>query len=143
MIHFPSPIKQQSDTNRAIEFICPLLATRTGPLWMFSILRKDFSQLHLADSFWRASQASDTRYLRTISDINAARKLYQPPPAQDLIALVKPIEVVGNVAVCDGGDPDLGHPRIYINLEEPGKNACGYCGQPFVKKSESGRTNSS
>ena len=29
---------------------------------------------------------------------------------------------------CNGGHPELGHPRVYINLDKPGTHACGYCG---------------
>eukprot|EP00008_Paramoeba_atlantica_P011230 CAMPEP_0201492780 /NCGR_PEP_ID=MMETSP0151_2-20130828/34752_1 /ASSEMBLY_ACC=CAM_ASM_000257 /TAXON_ID=200890 /ORGANISM="Paramoeba atlantica, Strain 621/1 / CCAP 1560/9" /LENGTH=85 /DNA_ID=CAMNT_0047879799 /DNA_START=110 /DNA_END=368 /DNA_ORIENTATION=+ len=56
-----------------------------------------------------------------MKEINETRKLYKPPAAKDLIALVEPIEVDGNVVSCDGGDPDLGHPRVYLNLNILGK----------------------
>ena len=26
----------------------------------------------------------------------------------------------------------LGHPKVYINLDKPEINVCGYCGQRFV-----------
>ena len=34
-----------------------------------------------------------------------------------------------NVQVaCDGGGGALGHPKVYINLDQPGPHACIYCG---------------
>ena len=74
------------------------------------------------------------RHILTMEEINKTRKLYKPPAAKDLIALVKPIEVDGHIAMCDGGMAELGHPRVFLNLNKPGAHACGYCGQPFVKK---------
>jgi uncharacterized Zn-finger protein len=75
------------------------------------------------------------RGLLTMEEINKQRKLYKPPAAKDLVALVKPIEVDGHIAVCDGGMQELGHPRVFLNLNKPGAHACSYCGQPFVMKS--------
>ncbi|XP_036328757.1 NADH dehydrogenase [ubiquinone] iron-sulfur protein 6, mitochondrial-like [Rhagoletis pomonella] len=51
-----------------------------------------------------------------------------------LIDEVPPIEVIESVAYCDGGDANLGHPNIYINLDKPGPQICGYCGLRFVKR---------
>jgi uncharacterized Zn-finger protein len=34
---------------------------------------------------------------------------------------------------CDGGD--LGHPRVYLNLENKGAVDCPYCGRHFVLRS--------
>ncbi|KZT30585.1 hypothetical protein NEOLEDRAFT_20220 [Neolentinus lepideus HHB14362 ss-1] len=43
----------------------------------------------------------------------------------------EPIRIVqGRKAVCDGGGP-LGHPKIFINLDQPGAHPCGYCGLRF------------
>ena len=33
---------------------------------------------------------------------------------------------------CDGGRGALGHPRVYINLDKPEINDCGYCGKRFL-----------
>ncbi|KIM48209.1 hypothetical protein M413DRAFT_224901 [Hebeloma cylindrosporum] len=57
----------------------------------------------------------------------------QPNPfsAMQLIA-EEPIRLVqGRKAVCDGGGGPLGHPKIYINLDQPGPRPCGYCGIRF------------
>jgi len=44
----------------------------------------------------------------------------------------EPIRVVqGRKAVCDGGGGPLGHPKIFINLDQPGAHPCGYCGLRF------------
>lgn len=36
--------------------------------------------------------------------------------AVDLIAEIPPKECTERVVYCDGGDPLLGHPKVYINL---------------------------
>ncbi|CAG8501476.1 16541_t:CDS:2 [Funneliformis caledonium] len=60
----------------------------------------------------------------------------QPRPlaAIELIA-EEPIHYVeGRIAVCHGGGGALGHPQIYINLDQPGAHSCGYCGIRFERK---------
>lgn len=37
-------------------------------------------------------------------------------PAIDLIDEIPPKECEERVVCCDGGDPHLGHPKVYINL---------------------------
>lgn len=57
----------------------------------------------------------------------------QPNPlsAMELVAN-EPIRLVhGRKAVCDGGGGPLGHPKIFINLDQPGPRPCGYCGLRF------------
>ncbi|KAF8898749.1 zinc-finger domain-containing protein [Infundibulicybe gibba] len=57
----------------------------------------------------------------------------QPNPlsAMELVAN-EPVRLVnGRRAVCDGGAGPLGHPKIYINLDQAGPRACGYCGIRF------------
>ncbi|KAG1472005.1 hypothetical protein G6F56_001790 [Rhizopus delemar] len=64
------------------------------------------------------------------TDINT-----QPNPmaAIDLIA-EEPIRFVKKrIANCDGGGGPLGHPKVYINLDKPGPQPCGYCGIRFQK----------
>ncbi|KAF8223850.1 ubiquinone oxidoreductase 20 kd subunit [Tricholoma matsutake] len=51
----------------------------------------------------------------------------QPNPlsAMELVAN-EPIRLVhGRKAVCDGGGGPLGHPKIFINLDQPGPRPCG------------------
>lgn len=42
------------------------------------------------------------------------------------------VVVKGTHTWCDGGDAALGHPKVYINLDKPEINDCGYCGKRFV-----------
>ncbi len=40
-----------------------------------------------------------------------------------------------NSVSCDGGgqiDPALGHPRVYLRIDEKGFVECGYCDRRFV-----------
>ena len=50
-----------------------------------------------------------------------------PPP--------ETIRVKTNAVACDGGgqiDPALGHPRVYLRIDEKGFVECGYCDRRFV-----------
>ena len=50
-----------------------------------------------------------------------------PPP--------ETIRVTTNAVSCDGaGDiaPALGHPRVYLRIDEKGFVECGYCDRRFV-----------
>ncbi|TFK30436.1 NADH:ubiquinone oxidoreductase kDa subunit [Coprinopsis marcescibilis] len=85
-------------------------------------------------STWSTSQAprpqagSSPRFEQTNMDFQP-----QPLSAMELIAQ-EPIRLVkGRKAVCDGGGP-LGHPKVYINIDQPGPRACGYCGIRFEQE---------
>ncbi|XP_067120531.1 NADH dehydrogenase [ubiquinone] iron-sulfur protein 6, mitochondrial isoform X1 [Centruroides vittatus] len=54
--------------------------------------------------------------------------------AIDLIAETPPIPVKDNHTWCNGGGGPLGHPKVYINLDQPGNHACGYCGLRFFQE---------
>merc|ERR1712002_1221598 len=55
--------------------------------------------------------------------------------AINLIKETPPVPVKGRIAVCEGGPSEaLGHPKIYINLDEPGNHSCIYCGLRFFKE---------
>jgi uncharacterized Zn-finger protein len=41
------------------------------------------------------------------------------------------------VAVCDGGQGPLGHPRVYLNLGPSGKIECPYCSRLYVNRATS------
>ena len=43
------------------------------------------------------------------------------------------------VAICDGGEGPLGHPRVYLNLGS-GKIECPYCSRLFINRAMSGGT---
>ena len=49
-----------------------------------------------------------------------------------LIEEVAPIEVDTHIVACDGGGGALGHPRIYINLDEGVPRECIYCQLKYV-----------
>lgn len=61
----------------------------------------------------------------------------QPYSAMELIAK-QPVRYIheGNVAVCDGnkGSTLQGHPKIFINLDQPKPATCGYCGLRYAKE---------
>ncbi|KIY52712.1 hypothetical protein FISHEDRAFT_34616 [Fistulina hepatica ATCC 64428] len=52
---------------------------------------------------------------------------FQPAPLSAMAMIAEePIRMVhSRKAVCDGGSGPLGHPKIYINLDQPGPKACG------------------
>lgn len=54
----------------------------------------------------------------------------------ELIQKVPPIEVEGDVAVCDGGGGALGHPLEYIKVGNRNGEpvSCIYCGLRYVQK---------
>ena len=56
--------------------------------------------------------------------------------ALELIQKVPPIEVEGDMAVCDGGGGALGHPLEYIKIGYRGGEpvSCIYCGLRYVQK---------
>lgn len=58
------------------------------------------------------------------------KTLSKQPNPMAAIELIKeePIHFVSErIAVCNGGGGALGHPKIYINLDQAGSHPCGYC----------------
>ena len=51
--------------------------------------------------------------------------------AIDLVAEEPVMVIEGSHTFCDGG-PALGHPKVFINLDGPEIQDCGYCGKRFV-----------
>ena len=50
---------------------------------------------------------------------------------------VETIEVEDTTVACDGGKSALGHPRVFLHLEESAEGMainCPYCGRRFVLK---------
>ena len=41
--------------------------------------------------------------------------------------------VDGDSVACDGGGGVLGHPRVYLALNQAGRATCPYCGRVFVR----------
>ncbi|KAI9190229.1 hypothetical protein H9P43_001662 [Blastocladiella emersonii ATCC 22665] len=58
----------------------------------------------------------------------------KPTPAMDLIAQEPVRKVNKRIVACDGGGGPLGHPKVYINLDQPGNHSCGYCGIRFEQE---------
>ncbi|CAH3161281.1 unnamed protein product [Porites lobata] len=52
--------------------------------------------------------------------------------AIDLVDEEPPKEIHARHVWCDGGGGALGHPKVYINLDQEGPHACGYCGLRYV-----------
>ncbi|GLR46737.1 zinc-finger domain-containing protein [Sphingomonas astaxanthinifaciens] len=51
----------------------------------------------------------------------------QPPP--------ETVRVTSNAVHCDGSgevSPALGHPRVFLRIDEKGFVECGYCDRRFV-----------
>lgn len=42
------------------------------------------------------------------------------------------ITVETDRVACDGGDGDLGHPRVFLNLGDDGAVDCPYCGRRYI-----------
>ncbi|GAB6052080.1 hypothetical protein JCM17960_09000 [Magnetospira thiophila] len=43
-------------------------------------------------------------------------------------------EVTSQVTTCNGGGGALGHPAVYLHLDEHGQAVCPYCSHHFVLK---------
>lgn len=37
---------------------------------------------------------------------------------------------------CDGGEGALGHPRVYLHMDETGRVECPYCDRLFLLKAD-------
>ena len=44
------------------------------------------------------------------------------------------IEVETEIVGCDGGDDALGHPLVYLKMEQQGEVDCPYCGRKYALK---------
>lgn len=42
------------------------------------------------------------------------------------------IKVDSKNIACDGGGDQLGHPKVYLAIDDDRRAACPYCGQIFV-----------
>ncbi|CAH0400614.1 unnamed protein product [Chilo suppressalis] len=94
---------------------------------------KPLLMLQIVDVCTHTGQKWDSNDYR-LARFNLAQKLINKSWAVNLIAEIPPREVPDRVVWCDGGSGAEGHPKIYINLDKPGPNTCGYCGLRFVKK---------
>ncbi|MEE8246067.1 MAG: zinc-finger domain-containing protein [Alphaproteobacteria bacterium] len=48
------------------------------------------------------------------------------------------VEVEEPVVACDGGEPALGHPRVFLNMGDRGSVDCPYCDRRFVLRQGAG-----
>ena len=71
----------------------------------------------------------DTRNTRYLSKEGILEKQTNERWAIDLIEEVPPIIVTTRIVACTGGDnPALGHPKVFINLDNHEPVCCIYCG---------------
>nr|ADD24303.1 NADH dehydrogenase iron-sulfur protein 6, mitochondrial [Lepeophtheirus salmonis] len=77
---------------------------------------------------WDESDFRNFRFLNTEKEINEKFAI-------DLVSKVPPIEVTERIVACDGGGGPLGHPRVFINLDDGEPSACIYCRLRYVLKS--------
>ena len=42
------------------------------------------------------------------------------------------IYVDDTTVACDGGGGEVGHPNVYLNLEEKGEIICPYCSRKYI-----------
>jgi len=64
-------------------------------------------------------------------EVTGLKKQVNSKWAIDLIAQVPVMRVTTPTVCCDGGGGALGHPKVYINLDQPGSHSCPYCGLRF------------
>ncbi len=60
----------------------------------------------------------------------------RPPQTQDTEASLPPHKTVyvDTERVCCDGGGELGHPRVYYDLDENGEAHCFYCCAHFIRK---------
>ncbi|UYV66384.1 NDUFS6 [Cordylochernes scorpioides] len=75
-------------------------------------------------------EADDIRMVRFVERPKQTNEMW----AIDLINKVPPKPMKNRVVSCDGGGGALGHPKVFINLDQPGNHTCGYCGLRFYKE---------
>merc|ERR1719447_515229 len=85
-----------------------------------------------ADAPTHTGQSWEDNDLRSVRfSVTGAQKQVNDQWAQDLIQEV-PIKMVATRIVgCDGGGGALGHPKVYINLDDGEPHGCIYCGLRF------------
>lgn len=90
---------------------------------------------------WSPSQASRIDIIDKYPHRFVQRDLAKQPQPYAAIELIaqEPIKYLGhgeNIAVCDGnkGLTLQGHPKVFINLDQPQASTCGYCGLRYAKE---------
>ncbi|KAK5646836.1 hypothetical protein RI129_005300 [Pyrocoelia pectoralis] len=77
------------------------------------------------DQRWESDDYRLSRFVNKAKQVN-------PNFAIKLIDEIPPTPSHERVVWCNGGGGPMGHPKVYINLDQPGNHACGYCGLRFV-----------
>jgi uncharacterized Zn-finger protein len=64
-------------------------------------------------------------------------KVNRPRPTSGNRSMKPPetIEVDRDRIGCDGGGGALGHPLVYLTLDNSGKVDCPYCGRRYIRRS--------
>eukprot|EP00580_Thalassiosira_gravida_P001270 CAMPEP_0201603390 /NCGR_PEP_ID=MMETSP0492-20130828/3843_1 /ASSEMBLY_ACC=CAM_ASM_000837 /TAXON_ID=420259 /ORGANISM="Thalassiosira gravida, Strain GMp14c1" /LENGTH=123 /DNA_ID=CAMNT_0048067147 /DNA_START=33 /DNA_END=404 /DNA_ORIENTATION=- len=96
-----------------------------------------FQRAMATQSKSEAALAYDDKSLNRLERTESIYKLGKHRSnALELVNQVPPIEVEGDVAVCDGGGGALGHPLEYIKVGGRGGKPvqCIYCALKFVQK---------
>ncbi len=58
-----------------------------------------------------------------------SEKTQNPPPETEIVETTR--------IACDGGEGALGHPRVWLSMDEKlGWVECGYCDKRFVLKTD-------
>lgn len=89
---------------------------------------------------WSPNQASRSDVISRHPHRFVQRDLAKQPQPYSAMELVAQAPVVyleeGNIAVCDGnkGSTLQGHPKVFINLDQPKAATCGYCGLRYAKE---------
>lgn len=58
-----------------------------------------------------------------------------PPPMASAPPPPETVYTTNTRVACDGGievNPALGHPRVYLQIDDSGAVECGYCDKRFV-----------
>ncbi|XP_037795133.1 NADH dehydrogenase [ubiquinone] iron-sulfur protein 6, mitochondrial-like [Penaeus monodon] len=91
-----------------------------------SCVARDASPTHTGQKF----DENDVRNAR----FEVTPRQTNPRWSINLIKEVPPKAVNTRIVACDGGPGALGHPRVYINLDQPGTHDCIYCGLRYYKE---------
>eukprot|EP00088_Acartia_fossae_P021456 TRINITY_DN228_c0_g1_i1.p1 TRINITY_DN228_c0_g1~~TRINITY_DN228_c0_g1_i1.p1 ORF type:complete len:135 (-),score=40.30 TRINITY_DN228_c0_g1_i1:22-399(-) len=76
--------------------------------------------------------ADDPRNVRF--EVTGVKKQVNAQWAIDLIDKTPVIKVKSNIVACDGGGGALGHPKVYINLDDNEVHSCIYCGLRYQRE---------
>ncbi|XP_013396131.1 probable NADH dehydrogenase [ubiquinone] iron-sulfur protein 6, mitochondrial [Lingula anatina] len=96
----------------------------TNPAVVEEYLKKPEDVVTHTGQKWEADDYRMSRYLVADKQVNKQWAI-------NLIDEIPPQACKDRVVSCDGGGGPLGHPKVYINLDQPGNHSCNYCGLRF------------